>query len=348
MIILNVEDISLKLGDKLILNKLNFSLKDKQVLSILGQSGSGKSTILRIVAGLLKPSEGLVKYKEKIISTKTNCVPTGERNIGLMFQEDVLFPNLTVFENVAFGVRSLIKKNKNTLVNNYLREFGIYDKKNRYPSSLSGGEKQRVALARVLITKPNILLMDEPFSNLDNNLRKEICDYTISTLKKNKISVIFVTHDIEEALRVSDKIIIIKNGKIIQHNSPKKLYEQPNSRFVASLLGSVNQFEVLSDEDGQLITPFGTINCSNTSKTNLSCKGKKHFCIIRPENLFLGNKGIDSKIIDKFFLGSSWSYKIKLKECPEVLYVANCKKEFEKNQEVKVHFNKKNILIFQE
>ena len=348
MNLLNIEDISIKLNNKDILSKINFSLKTGEVLSIIGPSGSGKSSILRVIAGLLRPNLGKVIYNNKIISSKKKIIPTGKRNIGLMFQEDVLFPHLTVYQNVEFGLNNLLRKKKELLVNNYLKEFGIYEKKNDHPNLLSGGEKQRVALARILITKPKILLMDEPFSNLDNNLRKDICDFTLNTLKKNKISVIFVTHDIEEALRVSDNVMVIKSGKIIQKDTPQELYSNPKSKYVAKLLGLVNQFEVKADRFGKVLTPFGKVNCINCLKESFNCKEKKHFCIIRPDSLIIGNKGIKGKIVEKYFLGSSWSYKVKLNETNQLFNVANCKKELNLKQLVKIYFDMKNILIFQE
>ena len=184
MSIINLEKVSLTLDNLNIVNDITFSLNKKEVISIVGPSGAGKSSILRIIAGLIKPTEGYVYFSNKLISSNRNIVPTGKRNIALMFQEDVLFPHLTVFKNIAFGIERTPYKEKEKKVLHYLKEFSLLEKKNNFPNSLSGGEKQRVALARVLITNPKVLLMDEPFANLDSNLRKEICNYTLETLKK--------------------------------------------------------------------------------------------------------------------------------------------------------------------
>ena len=184
MSIINLEKVSLTLNKLSIVKDITFSLNKKEVISILGPSGAGKSSILRIIAGLIKPSEGHVYFSDKLISSNKSIVPTGQRNIALMFQEDVLFPHLTVYKNIAFGLERTSFKEKEKKVLHYLKEFGLLEKKNSFPNSLSGGEKQRVALARVLITKPKALLMDEPFASLDINLKKEICNYTLETLKK--------------------------------------------------------------------------------------------------------------------------------------------------------------------
>ena len=348
MSIINLEKVSLTLDRLDIIKDITFSLNKKEVISIVGPSGAGKSSILRIIAGLTKPTEGYVYFSNKLISSNKNIVPTGQRNIALMFQEDVLFPHLTVFKNIAFGIERTPHKEKEKKVLHYLKEFSLLEKKNNFPNSLSGGEKQRVALARVLITKPKALLMDEPFSNLDSNLRKEICNYTLETLKKNNIPVIFVTHDIEEAMSVSDRIMVMKRGKILQIDTPKKVYNRPYNRCVAEMLGSTNQFQIETDAKGRLFTPFGSISCNKCSSNNKICAQKKHFCIIRPENIVISKRGVKAKVINKYFLGASWAYQLDLGIEFPILNITNCKKEFKKNQYIRVNTNKKNILIFKE
>ena len=348
MSIIDLEKVSLTLNRLNIIKDITFSLSKREVISIVGPSGAGKSSILRIIAGLTKPTEGYVYFSNKLISSNKNIVPTGQRNIALMFQEDVLFPHLTVFKNIAFGLERTPHKEKEKQVLHYLKEFGLLEKKDYFPNSLSGGEKQRVALARVLITKPKALLMDEPFSNLDSNLRKEICNYTLETLRKNNIPVIFVTHDIEEAMSVSDRIIVMKKGKILQIDSPKKLYNSPNNKCVANMLGSTNQFEIEADAKGKLFTPFGSVNCNKCTNINKFCQQKKHFCIIRPENIIISKRGVKAKVINKYFLGASWAYQLDLGAKFPILNITNCKTELKKNQYIKVNASKKDIFIFQE
>ncbi|MAH89285.1 MAG: hypothetical protein CMJ06_04505 [Pelagibacterales bacterium] len=346
--IINLKNISLNLNDLNILKNITFSLNKKEIVSLVGPSGSGKSSILRIIAGLLKPTEGYVFYYRQLLSSNKNMIPTGQRKIALMFQEDVLFPHLSVFKNISFGIENKSSYEKDELVLHYLKEFNLLEKKNNFPNSLSGGEKQRVALARVLITEPKALLMDEPFSNLDINLRKDVCNYTIETLKKNNIPVIFVTHDIEEAMSISDKIIVIKKGKILQIDTPKKIYSNPNNKCVAEMLGSINQLEIKPDKYGILETPFGKINCNKCNIKDNNYKTMKHYCLIRPENIIIGKKGVKAKVINKYFLGASWSYQLDLGDKFPILSITNCKKELKKNQYIRVNASKKNILIFQE
>ena len=210
---LELKDICYKVGFKNILSNISFSLKKGEILTIIGPSGSGKTSILKAVAGLIKPSSGTIIFKKNILSSNKVLIPTGERKIGLMFQEDVLFPHYNVYENIEFGILDKDNKTRKKIVLKLLEVFKLKDVSKLYPDKLSGGEKQRVALARILITKPKILLMDEPFSSLDYHLGKQISEFTIKLLKENQISVIFVTHDVKSAFRVSDKMLIIKMVK---------------------------------------------------------------------------------------------------------------------------------------
>ena len=176
---LEINNLSYQVGRKLILENISFSLRKGEILTIIGPSGSGKSTILKAIAGLLEPTSGKIKFLHQLLSSKTTLVPTGKRKIGLMFQEDVLFPHYNVYKNIEFGIQNKNKSYKNKVMAKLLKEFKLNHVAELYPEKLSGGEKQRVALARILITKPKILLMDEPFSSLDSNLGKEIAEFTI-------------------------------------------------------------------------------------------------------------------------------------------------------------------------
>lgn len=345
---LTINNLSYYLGRNEILKNINFNLHNGEILSIIGPSGSGKTTILRLLAGLLKPSEGEIILANRTISCKNNILPTGDRNIGLMFQEDVLFPHLTVYNNIAFGLHRLKEKNKSDLINKYIKKFELTHRKNFYPENLSGGEKQRVSLARILITNPKILLMDEPFSSLDNKLRWNICNYTMSVLKEKKISVIFVTHDVKEALRVSDRVMVVKDGRLVQIEKPERIYKRPKNKFVAKLFGEVNELEQKANSFGQLRTPFGLVCCKKCSNGKKSSKNKLHSYILRPEDIILGKKGIPGIIVDKFFLGSSWEYNVMLKNKSYIFKVSPCKENYRKQQSIGLSINLDNILIFQE
>ncbi|MBV68680.1 MAG: hypothetical protein CMJ08_02640 [Pelagibacterales bacterium] len=343
---LELKDVSYQVGLKNILSNITFSLKKGEILTIVGPSGSGKSSILKIIAGLIKPSNGSITFLKNLLSSNKVLIPTGERKIGLMFQEDVLFPHYTVYENIEFGILNKEKNNRKKIVSKLLSVFKLNDVADLYPDKLSGGEKQRVALARILITRPKILLMDEPFSSLDYNLGKEISEFTIKLLKENKISVIFVTHDIKSAFRVSDKMLIIKKGKIIQNDTPENIYNKPSDRFIAEFVGEANKIEAKINKSGEILTPFGKINCLDCKNSQQECNSKKHFILIRPEDVNFVKNGLKCKVVDKFFLGDIWEYKVLIKKTLPALKVRTSNSDVKINEFVGLSINTKKILVF--
>lgn len=343
---LQLKNVSYKIGSKKIIDNVSFFLKKGEILSIIGPSGSGKSTILKSIAGLIRPTTGKIILLNEILSSKDVLVPTGKRNIGLMFQEDVLFPHYNVYKNIEFGIQNEDENYKEKVMSKLLYEFKLKHLEKLYPEKLSGGEKQRVALARILVTKPKILLMDEPFSSLDNNLSKEISEFTINLLKDNKISVIFVTHDIKTALRVSDKILLINNGKVIQNDTPQNIYYKPANQFAAEFVGDINKILIKMDKPGEILTPFGTISYLNCKINMNKCANQQHFCIIRPEDVKFCKNGLQCKVIEKSFLGDCWEYKVIINKHLPLLKIRTNKGNIEKNKIVSLKVDTKKILVF--
>ena len=343
---LEINNLSYQVGRKLILENISFSLRKGEILTIIGPSGSGKSTILKAIAGLLEPTSGKIKFLHQLLSSKTTLVPTGKRKIGLMFQEDVLFPHYNVYKNIEFGIQNKNKSYKNKVMAKLLKEFELNHVAELYPEKLSGGEKQRVALARILITKPKILLMDEPFSSLDSNLGKEIAEFTIKLLKNNNITVIFVTHDIKSALRFSDKIVLVNNGNIIQNDTPQNIYNKPISQFVAEFVGDVNKITIKVKNQGEIMTPFGIVDCIKYKERASKCSIKEHCCIIRPEDFRFSNNGVKCRVLEKSFLGDSWEYKVIINKKFPLFKVRTSKSHIEKNEFIRLKINTKKILVF--
>ena len=223
-------------GKNFAIDEVSFNLKRGQVCAIVGESGSGKTTLVRLIAGLERPDQGSIEMEGEIIASVNKFVQPEKRKIGLVFQEYALFPHLTILENVLYGISKVKNKKKRAL--EMLDLVGLHNLGNRYPHQLSGGQQQRVALARALAPEPSLLILDEPFSNLDTLLRTQLRNEVFDIIKKTNITVLFVTHDTQDALSVADEILILQNGKVIQKDVAANLYVKPNTLYVASLFGS--------------------------------------------------------------------------------------------------------------
>jgi iron(III) transport system ATP-binding protein len=247
-----LEGITRKFDGQTVVDGLSLSLAPGQVTCLLGPSGCGKSTTLRIAAGVDRQDSGRVLLDGRVISDDQHHMPPEKRSVGLMFQDFALFPHLTVAQNVAFGLKGSAKE----AVKAMLERVGLMDYCDKYPHMLSGGEQQRVALARALAPKPSVMLMDEPFSGLDNRLRDGIRDETLSILKEEGTSVLLVTHEPEEAMRMADQIALMRGGKIVQIGAPYNIYNNPKDRAAAAFFSDVNVIKGVA-EDFQTDTPFG-------------------------------------------------------------------------------------------
>ncbi|SEA55625.1 ABC transporter ATP-binding protein [Bizionia paragorgiae] len=236
MLTINSLSKSYNKGKNFALEDVTFNLKAGQVCAIVGESGSGKTTLVRLIAGLERPDHGSIVMGDKVIASLDKFVQPEKRKIGLVFQEYALFPHLTILENVLYGISKI--KHKRKRAQDMLDLVGLSDLGDRYPHQLSGGQQQRVALARALAPEPSLLILDEPFSNLDTMLRTQLRNEVFDIIKKTEVTVLFVTHDTQDALSVADEILILQNGKVIQKDVAANLYVNPNTLYVASLFGS--------------------------------------------------------------------------------------------------------------
>ncbi|MDK2920229.1 MAG: iron(III) transport system ATP-binding protein [Candidatus Petromonas sp.] len=219
------------------LKNFNLNIKKGETVSILGESGSGKSTILRLISGLEIPNSGIIKINNRLIVNDNTFVLPEKREIGMVFQDYALFPHMTVAQNIKFGLKKLSKKEKSKRLKEVLELVSLEKFEERYPYELSGGQQQRVALARALAPKPSLLLLDEPFSNLDATLQSKIRRELKKILNHTGITSIFVTHDKEDSRAIADKVVILKDGKIIQTGCPKNVLDNPLSGYVTEMLG---------------------------------------------------------------------------------------------------------------
>ncbi|RXJ95191.1 iron ABC transporter ATP-binding protein [Malaciobacter molluscorum] len=235
----SIENFGVSFGNTKILENINFDVKPGEIVTILGSSGCGKTTILRAIAGLQKEHKGHICIGDECVSSKEIYVK--DREVGYIFQDYALFPHLNVSENIAFALFKLSKKEKEKRVDELLEQFNLIDHKNKQIHQLSGGQQQRVAIARALANNPKILLLDEPFSNLDAMLRYKTKIWLKNLIKELNLSAILVTHDKKEALTVSDKIGVINNKKLLQFDTAQEIFDNPKSLYVANFLCEINQ-----------------------------------------------------------------------------------------------------------
>jgi len=239
---IELKNVSKEFGDVAAVNNVNFSVKEGELMALLGPSGGGKTTVLRMIAGLELPTEGDIFINR----VRVNDIPVQKRNIGFVFQNYALFKNMSVFKNIAFGLK--IKKWKRpeieARVMELLQLLGLDGLDKRYPHQLSGGQRQRVAIARALASKPSVLLLDEPFGAVDAKIRQELREWLVHLHHDLNVTTLFVTHDQEEAMEVSDRIVIFSRGNLEQIGTPREVYEQPVNEFVARFIGVMNVLEL--------------------------------------------------------------------------------------------------------
>ena len=265
---------------------LNLEIKDGEFVSLLGPSGCGKTTTLRLIAGFLQPDGGEIRVDGNLISSSSLLVPPERRNMSMIFQSYAVWPHMTVFQNVAYGVKfkKLGKQITAEKVERLLHVVHLEALKERYPGELSGGQQQRVALARALVVEPQILLLDEPLSNLDANLREEM-RFEIRRLHEEfGITTIYVTHDQGEAMVASDRIAVMNKGKIIQVGAPQEIFDEPKTRFVAEFIGKTNILPGRLEAGNKVHLLAGlSVDVAPPART----RGGETFVCIRPHNLVL-------------------------------------------------------------
>lgn len=307
-----------------VVKKMNLEIKQGELVSFLGPSGCGKTTTLNMIAGFLDVDGGRIVVDGKPV----HLLPPNKREMGMVFQNYALFPHMTVFDNVAYGLklRKVSKSEIHTRVTEALEMVRLASYEKRYPKELSGGQQQRVSLARALVIKPKVLLLDEPLSNLDAKLRQEMREEIVEIQKKVGITTIFVTHDQEEALAISDRIAVMYEGRIEQVDTPVAIYNHPQTDFVSRFIGEVNQIQ------GQVLEALSDNQCLVSLEGYeqiLSVHQPKDSVIdyyIRPEKIQISienSDGLQVRVERKMFLGAKTRYILVNKEKHFIADISN-------------------------
>lgn len=300
---LSFDNISHSYRDMPSVSDVSFSLQKGEVISLLGPSGCGKSTLLRLAAGLEAPQKGQIIQDDVAISSPDYALDPAKRGVGLVFQNYALFPHLTVLDNVCYGLSGK-RQDQVEIARQVMSDFGIAQFANNYPNELSGGQQQRVALARAVSPAPELVLLDEPFSGLDTRLREHVRDKLLHVLRMKNIAAIMVTHDAEEAMFMSDKIVVLEKGRVAQIGSPLEVYRSPQSSFVATFFGEANQFSGIVKK-GKVDTILGAMDAPQFAD------GTAVEVVIRNENLNVfdtrqdGTSDVPFTIMETHLLGNS-------------------------------------------
>lgn len=307
---LEINNLELAYQQKTILKELNLEIQTGQIGCLIGYSAGGKTSLLKAIAGLLPIKNGFIKLKNFLLSSNKIHISTEKRNIGLFFQDYSLFTHLNVLQNIEFGLFHWPKNKKKSRLDFLINLFSLEDIATSYPAQISGGQQQRVALARSMAPAPEILLLDEPFSNLDPELREHLIIEVRSILKATNTTTLMVTHDQKEAFLIGDKIGVLLNGKIVQWGCAKDLYSNPKNRLIASFVGEGFILPGKLLGENLVSTELGKINVKNPL---INCPVSTVEVLIRPEDVTIDeNSPLKANLISKSFRGHCFIYNISL------------------------------------
>ncbi|UJW85964.1 ABC transporter ATP-binding protein [Devosia sp. SL43] len=292
---LEFDAVDVHLGGRVVLDQFSLSLRPGEIVCLLGESGSGKSTALRVAAGIQPVSSGVVRINGEVVSSASKTIPADRRGIGLMFQDFALFPHLTVLQNVLFGLRKLGRSAALAQARAALGRVGLADREADYPHRLSGGQQQRLALARSVAPRPGVLLLDEPFSSLDARLRETVREETLAVLRETNVTSLIVTHDPEEAMVLGDRVALLRHGRIAQIGTAAEIYGKPVDLAAARFFSPLSEIEA-TVVDGHVDTPLGPLGTPGLADRT------KVTVAIRPAGgarIRISEPGIPGRIVSK-------------------------------------------------
>jgi len=341
---LDVREINVSYDGSQVLNQVSFSVEPGQIGCILGLSGCGKTTALRAIAGFEPVSGGRIHIDGVEVSSSNHCLAPEKRNIGMVFQDFALFPNMSVADNIRFGLRNWSRQEQDDRIQTLLNLVGMPEYGDTYSHQISGGQQQRVALARAMAPRPRILLMDEPFSSLDVDLREQLARDVRKILNQENITAILVTHDQHEAFAMADEICVMHEGKIQQQDTGYNLYHYPKNHFVANFIGK-----------GVILG--GSVDCDKCINTDLGCikgnvpphlqEGDLVDLLIRPDDVVHDDSSGESAIVvEKAFRGSEFLYLLRMDTGTEVLCLAPSHHNHKISERIGVRLEVEDLVVF--
>lgn len=346
---LRFENVSKRYGERAALDGLSLDIAPGEVVCLLGPSGCGKTTLLRVAAGIERPDSGRVLINAREVAGAERFVQPEDRGVGLMFQDFALFPHLTILENVAFGLKALPGAEARREALTVLARVGLERYAEQYPHILSGGQQQRVALARAIVPRPAVMLMDEPFSGLDVQLRESIQGETLALLRETRATTMIVTHHPEEAMRLGDRIAVMRAGRLVQVGRAEDLYHRPAELFVARLFSEINEIEVKAAA-GQVATPFGVVAAPGFAD------GVRATLCIRERSVGLAAaeangggepRGLAGRVRDARFLGDAVRLEVVVEGFEAPLNVrTRVGHDVARGSEVRLHIDPGEVLLF--
>ncbi|MFV0278303.1 MAG: ABC transporter ATP-binding protein [Parahaliea sp.] len=341
---LALQQVTITYGSVTVVSDLSLTLSAGEIGCLLGPSGCGKTTLLRSIAGFEPVATGCITLRDQTISEPGRQLPPEQRRVGMVFQDFALFPHLDVARNIAFGLGALAKAERRQRVEEMLELVALADYARAYPHELSGGQQQRVALARALAPAPEILLLDEPFSSLDAELREQLAGEVRKLLKRNGVTAILVTHDQHEAFAMADRIALLHRGRVAQLDTPYNLYHSPANEFVAEFIGQGNILSVSVNAAGELDHGLGLLDMSHRHWR----PGDILRLLVRPDDVqYHEHSPLRLEITDRAFRGAHYLYELRLPDGQRVPCLTPSHIDISPGGRLPVHFNLQHVVVFQ-